>query len=156
MPTIRELFDECTHNNYSYTAHALYFLLSEGLVSADDPHTILDHVEVDEERVSEWTKQNYLCIHMEKVYSLKISDAEFVFVYAKNTVEAVAFIQKKWTINLRNCHEYPLDFTIMRGKECISFREMKKDFQSIPAIIGTYQKEEVYHEKSKKDQLTAS
>ena len=43
-------------------AHSLYLFLREGLVSPDDPHTVLDDVEVDVDLVGEWTKQNYLCI----------------------------------------------------------------------------------------------
>ena len=144
MPTIKELFDECIQNDYSYTAHSLYYLLLEGLVSPDSPHTILDTVEIDVDLVGEWTKKNYLRIQIEKVYSLKISDDEFVFVFAKDTQMATDYIKKNWKIQPRNCYEYSLDYTIIRGKECISFRDMKKDFLSFPAVIGFYEREEVY------------
>jgi hypothetical protein len=63
-----------------------------------------------------------------------------VFVLAKDPQQAVSFIRNKWKIPPRNCQEYSLDFTIMRGKEFVSFRDMKKDFLSFPAIIGVYQR----------------
>ena len=144
MPTIKELFDECIQNDYSYTAHILYYLLLEGLVLPDSPHTILDHVEFDVDLVCEWTKQNDLRIQIEKVYSLKISDDKFVFVYAKDAQTATAYIKNNWKIQPLNCHEYLLDNTIMSGKEFISFRDLKKDFLSFPALIGFYEREEVY------------
>jgi hypothetical protein len=115
-------------------------LLREGLVSPDDPHTVLDDVEIDVDLVGEWTEQNFLGISVEKVYSLKIAADEFVFVFAKDPQQAVSFIKNKWKIQPRNCQEYSLDFTIMRGKEFVSFRDMKKDFLSFPAIIGVYQR----------------
>ena len=140
METVKELFDECIQNDYSFMAHSLYYLLREGLVSPDDPHNVLDDVEVDMDLVGEWTEQNYLGISVEKVYSLKIAADEFVFVFAKDPQQAVSFIRNKWKIQPRNCQEYSLDFTIMRGKEFVSFRDMKKDFLSFPAIIGVYQR----------------
>ena len=143
MVTIKELFDESIQNDYSFMAHSLYYLLLEGLVSPDDPHTVLNDVEVDVDLVGEWTKQNYLCISVEKVYSLKIADDEFVFLFAKDPQQAVSFITNKWKIQPRNCQEYSLDFTIMRGKEFVSFRDMKKDFLSFPAIIGLYKRERI-------------
>lgn len=140
METVKELFDECIQNDYSFMAHSLYYLLREGLVSPDDPHTVLDDVEIDVDLVGEWTEKNFLGISVEKVYSLKIAADEFVFVFAKDPQQAVSFIRNKWKIQPRNCQEYSLDFTIMRGKEFVSFRDMKKDFLSFPAIIGVYQR----------------
>lgn len=145
MATVKELFDESIQNDYSFMAHSLYYLLLEGLVSPDDPHTVLDDVELDMDLVGEWTKHNYLCISVEKVYSLKIADDEFVFIFAKDPQQAVSFIRNKWKIQPRNCQEYSLDFTIMRGKEFVSFRDIKKDFLTFPAIIGLYERKSVYN-----------
>jgi hypothetical protein len=144
MATVKELFDESIQNDYSFIAHSLYYLLLEGLVSPDDPHTVLDDVEVDLDLVGEWMKQNYLCISVEKVYSLKIAEDKFVFVFAKDPQQAVSFIRKKWKIQPRNCQEYSLDYTIMRGKEFVSFRDMKKDFLTFPAIIGLYERKSAH------------
>ncbi|KAA9022025.1 hypothetical protein [Niallia endozanthoxylica] len=141
MSTIRELFEEAVQNDYSYTAHSLYYLLREGLVSPNDSQTILNHVQVDTHLVGEWTQQNYLCISVEKVYALKLTDDEFVFVFAKNPKQAVDFIQKSWKVSPRNCCEYSLDFSIMRGIEFVSFREIKKDYLTFPAVIGVYKRE---------------
>ncbi|WP_071393529.1 hypothetical protein [Bacillus tuaregi] len=123
MPTIKELFEEAVQNDYSYTAHSLYYLMREGLVSPNDSHTILSQVQIDTELVDEWTKQNYLCISVEKVYALKITRDEFVFVFAKNPQQASDLIKRTWSLVPRNCHEYSLDFTIVRGNEFVSFRE---------------------------------
>jgi hypothetical protein len=146
MATIRELFEESVQNDYSFMAHSLYYLIREGLVSPNDPHTVLDHVEIDVNLVGEWTKQNYLCIHVEKVYALQVADNEFVFVFAKDPQQAVAFIRNKWKVHPRNCQESSLDFTIMRGQEIVSFRDIKKDFLSFPTIIGLFKRESVYND----------
>ena len=144
MSTIKELFNECIGNDYSFMAHALYYLLQEGLVVEDDPQTVLDHVDMDVEVVGEWTEKNILGIAVEKVYSLKVSKDAFLFVFAKDPEQAEAFIKKEWGINPLNCHEYPLDTEMVRGKEIVSFREMKKDFLTFPALIGYYKKNPVY------------
>jgi len=145
MSTIKELFEMAVQNNYSFTAHSLYYLLREGLVSPNDDHTVLHHIQVDTELVGEWTDQNYLCISVEKVYSLKISSNEFVFVYAKNPNQAACFVKHSLNVIPRNCHEYSLDFSIVRGNEFVSFRELKKNLYSSPALIGIYQKDEMYY-----------
>jgi hypothetical protein len=144
MSTIIELFEECIENDYSFMAHALYYVLREKIVSPEEPHTALDDKQIDWELVNQWTTENYLCLNTVKVFSLKIADNEFAFVFAHHQQEAREFLHDSCKIKPINCHEYLLDCSMLRGNEYVTFREMKKDFLTYPALIGFYHRDEVY------------
>ncbi len=78
---------------------------------------------------------------MKKVCSLKISEDEFLFVFAKDQDQVETFVKKEWEIKPLNCHEYSLDMEIIYGKECISLRKMKRGFLTFLVLIGCFKKE---------------
>ncbi|WHY91668.1 hypothetical protein QNK12_29400 [Neobacillus cucumis] len=62
----------------------------------------------------------------------------FAFIYASSQEEAIQYYTKSFHKPPLNCHEYPLDLELTRGNGVISFREMKKEFKSFPAIAGCF------------------
>ncbi|WP_404332111.1 hypothetical protein [Mesobacillus maritimus] len=52
--------------------------------------------------------------------------------------EAIEFFTETFQQPPMNCHEYPLDFELSRGNGVITFREMKKEFESFPAVAGYF------------------
>jgi hypothetical protein len=85
-------------------------------------------------------ENNVLGIHKIRVYSLKMNQKEFVFIYAGSEQEAIQFYTNTFYQSPLNCHEYTLDFQLARGNEVISFRDMRKEFESFPAIAGYFNK----------------
>ncbi|WP_235824874.1 hypothetical protein [Bacillus salipaludis] len=138
---VEELYQDCFHYNESSLAHYIYHLLEEQKISLKDDISKIDLNQVDHQKVAELIQHNYLGIHKMGIYSLKMSQKDFVFIFARSGQEAIDFYTKTFHQTPLNCHEYSLDFQLARGKEVISFRDMKKDFESFPAIAGYFKRE---------------
>ncbi|WML49141.1 hypothetical protein RCG23_03335 [Neobacillus sp. PS3-34] len=98
----------------------------------------MDLNEADHQKVTEMIGNNVLGFHKVGIYSLKMDQKAFVFIYAGSQAEASQFYAKYFHKTPLNCHEYPLEFELARGNEVISFRDMKKEFESFPAIAGYF------------------
>ena len=88
-------------------------------------------------------RNNVLGIHKIRVYSLKMNQKDFVFIFAASEQEAIQFYTKTFHQSPLNCHEYSLDFQLYRGNDVISFRDMRKEFESFPAIAGYFKRGEM-------------
>jgi hypothetical protein len=90
--------------------------------------------------VAELIRKNVLGIHRVNVYSLKRNPHDFVFIFAHSAEVAAQFYAETFGHRPLNCHEYPLDFEMVKGNEVVSFREMKKECSSFPAMVGFYRR----------------
>ncbi len=124
----------------SALAHYIHHLLAEKKISLDDDMSKIDLEQADHQKVREMIQNNVLGIHKIRVYSLKMNQKNFVFIYAACQQEAIQFYTKTFHQTPLNCHEYSLDFQFTRGKEVVSFRDMRKEFERFPAIAGYYDK----------------
>ncbi|MEC1639769.1 hypothetical protein P9E76_03860 [Schinkia azotoformans] len=131
---------DCIIFEESALAHCLYHLLEEKKISLDDDISKIDLNQADHEKVAEMFQKNVLGFHKVGLYSLKMDQTAFVFIYARSQEEAIQFFIKSFHSYPLNCHEYPLEFEITRGKEVLSFREMKKEFKRFPAMAGSFLK----------------
>ncbi|MDR6999691.1 hypothetical protein [Neobacillus niacini] len=138
---VKELYQDCFQYNESSLAHCIYHLLEEQKISLKDDISKIDLNQVDQQKVAKLIQHNYLGIHKMGIYSLKMNHKEFVFIFAESEEEAIDFYTKTFHQTPLNCHEYSLDFQLTRGKEVISFRDMKKDIKSFPAIAGYFKME---------------
>ncbi|WP_420490192.1 DnaB-like helicase C-terminal domain-containing protein [Neobacillus drentensis] len=86
-------------------------------------------------------QNNVLGFHKVGIYSLKMNQKEFVFIFAASKQESMQLYTKTFHQNPLNCHAYLLDYQLARGNEVISFREMRKEFISFPAIAGYFKRE---------------
>ncbi|OIK11924.1 hypothetical protein BIV60_17215 [Bacillus sp. MUM 116] len=138
---VEELYQDCFRFNESSLAHCIYHLLGEGKISLKDDISNIHLNQVDQQKVAELIQNNFLGIHKMCVYSLKMSQKGFVFIFARSGQEAIDFYTKTLHQTPLNCYEYSLDFQLVRGKAVISFRDMKKDINSFPAIAGYFKRE---------------
>ncbi|MFS0862068.1 hypothetical protein [Fredinandcohnia sp. 179-A 10B2 NHS] len=137
---MKEFYHECLLNEEATLAHYIYHLLSERKVSLQDDLSQLDLNKADHQKVAEMIETNLLGFHRVNVYSLKTNFNDFVFIFARNHQEATQYFAKMFLQTPKNCYEYPLDFEFVRGNELVTFRDMKKEHESYPAVAGYYRK----------------
>jgi hypothetical protein len=137
---VRDVYEDCFHFNDSTLAHCIYHLLGEQKISLDDDMSKLDFNQIDNQKVAEMIQNNVLGIHTFGIYSLKMNQKEFVFIFANSQQEAIQFYKNTFHQSPLNCHEYSLDYLLARGRGVISFRDMKKEFVNIPAIAGYFER----------------
>lgn len=137
---IKELYYECLLYEEKFLAHYIHYFLQEGILQLEDDITKLDLEKADHKTVSELIMQNVLCIYKIRIYSLKMNQNEFVFIFAKSREEAVQFYHDLFKRKPLNCHEYPLDFELEKGMGVVTFREMRKEYDKFPVIAGYYER----------------
>jgi hypothetical protein len=137
---VKEMYQDCFHYEESSLAYYLYHLLTEKKISLDDDASKIDLNQADQLKVSAMIQNNVLGIQKIGIYSLKMNKKAFVFIYARSQEAAIQFYIKSFHKTPLNCHEYPLEFELIRENGAISFRDMKKEFRSFPAIAGYFMK----------------
>ncbi|GHH99817.1 hypothetical protein [Neobacillus kokaensis] len=137
---VKELYLDSIHFEESSLAHYIYYLLAEKKVSLDDNVSKLDFDQADHQKVTEMIQNNVLGFHKVDIYSLKRNRGNFVFIFAGSKQEAVQFYTETFLQPPLNCHEYSLDYQLMRGKEVISFRDMRREYENFPAVAGYFTK----------------
>lgn len=140
---VKDLYQECTFFGQSSLTYYIHHLLVEGKISLEDDDSKIDLNQADHQKVAEMIENNVLGIHRIGIYSLKMNQKTFAFIYASNQEEAVHFYTQTFHKAPLNCHEYPLEWEITRGNGSISFGNMKKEFESFPAFAGYFLKESI-------------
>jgi hypothetical protein len=107
-------------------------------ISLEDNSSKIDLNQADYQKVAEMIQTNVLGFHKVGIYSLKMNQKAFAFIYASSQEEAIQFYTKSFHKTPLNCHEYPLDLELTRGNGVLTFRDMKKEFKSFPAIAGYF------------------
>ncbi|WHY79936.1 hypothetical protein QNH20_12675 [Neobacillus sp. WH10] len=137
---VEELYQDSLIYEESSLANYLYHLLAVRKISLDDNISKIDFDQADHQKVEELIQNNVLGIHKIGIYSLKMNQKDFIFIYAGSEQEAIQYYSKTFHQTPLNCHEYSLDFQLYRGKEVISFRDMRKEFVRFPALAGCFKK----------------
>ncbi|UII57637.1 hypothetical protein LS684_09530 [Cytobacillus spongiae] len=138
---VKELYLDCLLYEEATLAHYLYHLLKEKKLTLEDDSCNINLQLADHQKVREMITANVLGFHKVRIYSLKMSEKHFAFLFARSRGEAIQFFSTSFKKAPLNCHEYSLDFQLYRGKEVCSFRDMRKDFQAFPAIAGFFKRE---------------
>ncbi|EKN66906.1 hypothetical protein BABA_13497 [Neobacillus bataviensis LMG 21833] len=138
---VKELYRDSLIYEESSLAHYLYHLLAEKKISLEDDVSKVDFDQANHQVVAEMIRNNLLGFHKIRIYSLKRNQYEFIFIFTASEQEAIQFFCATYHQTPLNCHEYPLDWEICKGKDGISFRDMRKEFTSFPAIAGCFKKE---------------
>jgi hypothetical protein len=137
---VKDVYLDCLRFEESALAHYIYHLLAEKKISLDENASKIDLDQADHQKVAEMIQNNVLGFSKVGIYSLKMNQKDYVFIYASSQQEAVQFYTKTFHQIPLNCHEYSLDFQLSRGNDVISFRDMRKEFESFPAIAGYFKK----------------
>ncbi|MCM3569319.1 hypothetical protein [Neobacillus mesonae] len=137
---VKDVYLDCFRFEESTLAHYIYHLLAEKKITLGDNISKLDLKQADHQKAAEIIQQNVLGIYKSGIYSLKMNRTVFVFIYACSQEEAIRFYTQTFRKRPLNCREYPLEFQLARGNGVISFRDMKKEFKSFPAIAGYFMK----------------
>ena len=112
--------------------------LAEKKILLDDDISEIDLNQADYKKVAAMIQNNVLCIHKVGIYSLRMDQESFAFVYTRSPEESIQCYTESFQKKPLNCHEYSLDFELVKGKFTISFRNMKKEIESFPAIAGVF------------------
>ncbi|MEH7253205.1 hypothetical protein V7111_13830 [Neobacillus niacini] len=137
---IKEAYHDSLLYEESALAHYIHHLLAEKKISLDDDISKLNFDQANHQKVAEMIRNNVLGFHKIRIYSLKMNKKDFIFIFAASEQEAIQCYTKAYHHAPLNCHESSLDFQFTRGNGVISFRDMRKDFDSFPAIAGYYNK----------------
>lgn len=135
---VKDLYQDCLLYEESSLGHYIYHLLAEEKISLECDSFKIDLNHADHEKVAEMIEKNVLGFHKVGIYSLKMNEKAFAFIYAGSQEEAIQYFTQSFHKPPLNCHEYPLDLELTRGNGVISFREMKKEFKSFPAFAGCF------------------
>ncbi|MEH7502957.1 hypothetical protein V7152_13265 [Neobacillus drentensis] len=137
---VKDLYMDCFRYEESSLAHCIYHLLAEQKISLDDDISKIDFDQANHQKVREMVQNNVLGFHKIGIYSLRMNQKDFVFIFAGSHKEAIQFYTKTFHQVPLNCHEYSLDYQLARGNDVISFRDMRKEFMSFPAIAGYFKR----------------
>jgi hypothetical protein len=137
---VKDLYLDAIHFEESSLAHYIHHLLEKQKISLDDSISKIDLDQADHQKVAEMIESNVLGFHKVGIYSLKMNQKDFVFIFAGSQQQAIGFYTETFHHSPLNCHEYSLDFEIVRGNGVISFRDMRKEFMSFPAIAGYFER----------------
>lgn len=137
---VEELYLDSICSEESSLAHYIHHLLAEQKISLEDDISKIDFEQADHEKVAEMIENNVLGFNKIGIYSLKMNENDFVFIFASSEKQAIQFYLKEYHHPPLNCHEYSLDFEFVRGKDVVSFRDMRKEFTYFPAVVGYFRR----------------
>lgn len=135
---VEELYLDSICSEESSLAHYIHHLLAEQKISLKDDISKIDFDQADHEKVAEMIENNVLGFNKIGIYSLKMNDNDFVFIFASSEQQAVQYYFQVYHHSPLNCHEYSLDIEFVRGKGVVSFRDMRKEFTDFPAVVGYF------------------
>ena len=139
---VKDLYMDCFRYEEATLAHYIHHLLAEKKISPDDDISKIYIEQADHQKVAEMIKSNVLAFHKINIYSLKMNKKDFVFIFAASEQEAIQFYIKGFHQKPLNCYVHSLDFQLDRDNAVISFRDMRPEFTSFPAIAGYFNREE--------------
>jgi hypothetical protein len=137
---VKDLYLDSICFEESSLAHYIHHLLEEQKISLDDNISKIDFDQADHQKVAELIQNNVLGFHKVGIYSLKMNQNDFVFIFADSQQKAIQFYTETFHQTPLNCYEYSLDFELARGNGVISFRDMRKEFMSFPAVAGYFKR----------------
>ena len=140
MKTVKELYEDCIYFEEKVLAHYILHLLQEQHLSLEDDASKIDFTKADHRKVADMIQQNKLCFSDIKVFSLKMDEKTFAFIFAASREDAIEHFKQELKKDPINCFEYDIDFPMSRGNEFLSFRDMRKEYNEFPAICGFYER----------------
>ncbi|MBM7602548.1 hypothetical protein JOC75_000518 [Metabacillus crassostreae] len=135
---IKELYLESLLLEESPLAHYIFYLLNEKKISLNDDVSKLNFDLADHQKVAELIENNVLGFHKVDIFSLKMNQNEYVFIFADSKQKAIQFFKETFGHVPMNCHAYSLDYELTRGNEVVSFRKMRMEYECFPVVAGFF------------------
>ena len=139
MPTVKNLLDDAMKYEMKGLVYCILYALRKKYIQPNDPEENFFNTrfaDTDNEQIARLIESNPLRLDIIKIYSLKMDKRKFAMIYARSREEAIQYYQELFHKKPLNCHEILLDHEILLGKKPVSFREMRKQFNTFPAYAG--------------------
>jgi len=134
---VKEVYEYAIEHEEHLIAHYLLYAIQNG-VPIDEDIKNLSQYNLDTNEARKLAESNVLGFTDIKIFSLKKTEKEYVFIFAEDTESAKKHFFKLYHTKPINCHEYPLDTLMARGNEFITFRDIRKEHDQFPALCGVY------------------
>lgn len=141
---VRDVYQDAIRYEEPFMAHYIHCLLSDGKISLDDDASQIIRAEIDQEKFRQAYEKNILGVNKVKIYSLKLNKNQFAFIFAETKQDAMMFFRSKFNRDPVNCYEYDIDFGLLRGKEYVTFRSLRKEHNKFPALAFVYERNMAY------------
>ncbi|RTR33940.1 hypothetical protein EKG37_06925 [Robertmurraya yapensis] len=138
---VRTLYLDSIHYEEPMLAYYILHLLENKRITLDDDISKLDWEKSNHEQLAAMIKENKLGFHPIKIFSLKMDQNNFVFIFAASPEEATQFYIQTFRKLPLNCVQQLLEYELVRGNETLTFRDMKKEYVKFPAVAGCYVRE---------------
>lgn len=135
---VKELYHLSLKYEESVLAHYIYHLIQEKIINLEDEVEKLDLNEADHEKVAMMIENNVLGFQTIRIYALTYARKKYIFIFARNEKEATQHFIKTFQQKPLSCVELLLDYEIMRGNEVTTFRELRKEYDRFPVLIGGF------------------
>lgn len=119
--TVNELYEYSIAYEVSTLAHYIFHLFQEKKISSQDDITKIDFEQADHEKVEAMIKNNELGIYKLRIYGLKINKQDYVYIFARNSNEAIQLFIETYRQLPGYCQETLLDTEFVRGKEILGY-----------------------------------
>lgn len=141
---VKEMLQDAIRYEEPFMSHYIYCLLQDGKVKLEDDVSRIFQVEINDKKFRQAYENDILGINKAKIFSLKLNKNQFAFVFAKTKQDAMMFFRSRFNRNPINCYEYDLDFGLLRGKEYVTFRSLRKEHDKFPALAFIYERNHAY------------
>ncbi|MEK3889824.1 hypothetical protein [Bacillus sp. FSL K6-3431] len=138
MPSIKTLFEDAIRYEETFLAHTIFCLSQEGKISWDDNDSVLSKVQPDPARLTEMIEKNFLGICEINMYTVRVTNRKWAFIFAKSSEEAKNHLWKTIRRKPLSCRELSPDQEVWIGNRFLHFREWKKEQSGFPCLVGYY------------------
>ncbi|MBE4909214.1 hypothetical protein IMZ08_14200 [Bacillus luteolus] len=89
--TVKEVYEYFLKHQVKTMAHCFFHLVQENKISLQDEFSPDDFDKVNKAKVKEMIDNNILGIYEINVYGLKMNEQDYVYIFARNSIEAIQF-----------------------------------------------------------------
>lgn len=139
MNTVKDLLNDAMKYEMKGLVYCILYAVKKKYIQPNDLEEkfyTTKFTETDNQEIAKLIEQNPLKFEFVKIYSLKMDKYKFAMIYARSREEALQHYGELFKRKPLNCHEFMLDYQVMQGNKPITFREMRKQFNSFPAYAG--------------------
>jgi len=135
---VKDLYHLSLKYEESALAHYIYHLIQEKKINLEVDVEKLDLNEADHDKVAKMIQNNVLGFQTIRIYALTYARKKYAFIFARNEKEATQHFIQTFHQKPHSCVELLLDYEIIRGNEVTTFRELRKEYDRFPVLVGGF------------------